>query len=180
MGNIFRVINFNGDIKISICKKANAVFKTNEYDEMENICIHEETINIFDLLKENEKLKKRLEYLKSGEYLNQLKFERSMLEEIVEHGEVSKEDKKFIDCVHRNTELLEENKELKEQNEFLMERENELQVLEIKQKEFIKWLEDGIQKVKNTEFLDERIQRAGLIAYNRCLRKYKKIVGDDK
>lgn len=48
------------------------------------------------------------------------------------------------------------------------------------QKEFIKWLENGIEKVKNTEFLDERIQRAGLIAYNRCLQKYKKIIGDDR
>ncbi len=45
------------------------------------------------------------------------------------------------------------------------------------QKEFIKWLENGIEKVKNTEFLDERIQRAGLIAYNRCLQKYKEIIG---
>lgn len=48
------------------------------------------------------------------------------------------------------------------------------------QKEFIKWLENGIEKVKNTEFLDERIQKAGLIAYNRCLQKYKSIIGDDK
>lgn len=47
------------------------------------------------------------------------------------------------------------------------------------QKEFIKWLENGIEKVNNTEFLDERIQRAGLIAYNRCLQKYKEIIGND-
>ncbi len=67
MGNIFRVINSNGDIKISICKKANAVFKTNEYDEMENICIHEETINIFDLLKENKELKEQNEFLMERE-----------------------------------------------------------------------------------------------------------------
>ena len=45
------------------------------------------------------------------------------------------------------------------------------------QKEFIKWLENGIEKVKNTEFLDERIQRAGLVAYNRVLSKYKEIIG---
>ena len=51
------------------------------------------------------------------------------------------------------------------------------QKVEKQQKEFIKWLENGIEKVKNTEFLDERIQRAGLIAYNRCLQKYKKIIG---
>lgn len=51
------------------------------------------------------------------------------------------------------------------------------QKMETQQKEFIKWLEDGIEKVRNTEFLDERIQRAGLIAYNRCLQKYKSIIG---
>lgn len=72
--------------------------------------------------------------------------------------------------------LLKENQELKRQNEFLMKRDNKCQRLEQQAKEFIKWLENGIEKVKNTEFLDERIQRAGLIAYNRCLRKYKKIV----
>lgn len=59
-------------------------------------------------------LKKQLEYLRSGEYLNQLKFERNMLENIVQNMEVSKEDKEFIDMTHRNTELLEENQKLKE------------------------------------------------------------------
>ena len=51
------------------------------------------------------------------------------------------------------------------------------QKIKNQQKDFIKWLENGIEKVKNTEFLDERIQRAGLIVYNRCLRKYKSIIG---
>lgn len=59
-------------------------------------------------------LEKQLEYLRSGEYLNQLKFERNMLEDIVQNSEVSKEDKEFIDMTHRNTELLEENQLLKE------------------------------------------------------------------
>lgn len=56
----------------------------------------------------------------------------------------------------------------------------EIKEYKTQQKEFIKWLENGIEKVKNTEFLDERIQRAGLIAYNRCLRKYKSIIGENK
>lgn len=130
--------------------------------------------------RENQELKKRLEYLKSGEYLNQLKFERSMLEEIVEHGEVSKEDKEFIDCTHRNTELLEENKELKEQNEFLMERENKLQVLEIKQKEFIKYMNDIIEDLEVEDVDDEElkgylIQR--IDAFKEISQKYKEIIG---
>lgn len=65
------------------------------------------------LEKENKELKKQLEYLRSGEYLNQLKFERNLLENIVQNGEVSKEDKEFIDMTHRNTELVEENTQLK-------------------------------------------------------------------
>lgn len=76
------------------------------------------------LLEENKKLKKQLEYLISGEYLNQLRFERGMLENIVQNGEVSKEDKEFIDMTHRNTELLNQ------------------------QKEFIEYLEDKINKIK--------------------------------
>lgn len=63
----------------------------------------------------------------------------------------------------------------KEQFEYIMSKQVDYQG---QQKEFIKWLENGIEKVKNTEFLDERIQRAGLIAYNRCLKKYKSIIGD--
>ncbi len=64
------------------------------------------------LQQENQELQKQLEYLRSGEYLNQLKFERNMLQDVVDKMEVSKEDKDFIDMTHRNTELLEENEEL--------------------------------------------------------------------
>ena len=67
--------------------------------------------------KENQELKKQLEYLKREEYYNQLRFERDMLWDVVDNGEVSKEDKEFIDCTHRNTELLEENEKLKKQLE---------------------------------------------------------------
>ena len=86
--------------------------------------------------------------------------------------------------------LLEENQELKKQLKEYKDKINWYENFEInktidklrlkhntQQKEFIKWLENGIEKVKNTEFLDEIIQRAGLIAYNRCLQKYKSIIG---
>ena len=59
------------------------------------------------LIKENQELKKQLEYLRSGEYYNQLRFERDMLQYVADNGKVSKEDKEFIDMTHRNTELLE-------------------------------------------------------------------------
>ena len=76
-----------------------------------------------DLLKENKLLTRQLSYIRSGEYLNQLKFERNMLEDVVSKGEVSEIDKAFIDMTHRNTELLEENKKLKERIDYL-ERSN--------------------------------------------------------
>lgn len=76
-----------------------------------------------DLIKENKVLTRQLEYIRSGEYLNQLKFERNMLEDVVSNGEVSEIDKAFIDMTHRNTELLEENQKLKERIDYL-ERSN--------------------------------------------------------
>ena len=63
---------------------------------------------------EAKELKKQLEYLRSGEYYNQLRFERDMLQNVVDNGEVSKEDKTFIDMTHRNTELLEVIEEVRE------------------------------------------------------------------
>ena len=75
------------------------------------------------LIKENKVLTRQLEYIRSGEYLNQLKFERNMLEDVVSKGEVSEIDKAFIDMTHRNTELLEENQKLKERIDYL-ERSN--------------------------------------------------------
>ena len=62
---------------------------------------------IENLVKENQELQKQLEYLRSREYYNQLRFERDMLQYVVDNGKVSKEDKEFIDMTHRNTELLE-------------------------------------------------------------------------
>lgn len=64
--------------------------------------------------KENQELKKQLDYLRSGEYLNQLRFERDMLQHVVDNSKVSKVDKEFIDMTHRNTKLLEEKQKYKE------------------------------------------------------------------
>lgn len=76
-------------------------------------------LDLDGLLKENQELKKQLEYLRSGEYYNQLRFENEMLQNVVDNGEVSKEDKEFIDMTHRNTELL------GQQKEFISYLENE-------------------------------------------------------
>ena len=70
--------------------------------------------NVFDLIRENQELKEQIEYLKGGEYLNQLRFERDMLQHVVDNSKVSKVDKEFIDMTHRNTKLLEEKQKYKE------------------------------------------------------------------
>ena len=69
---------------------------------------------IRQLDKENQELKKQLEYLRSGEYYNQLRFENEMLQQVVDTNGVPSEVYDYIDCTHRNTELLEENQKYKE------------------------------------------------------------------
>lgn len=70
-----------------------------------------------------------------------------------------------------------ENKKLKKQNKFLMKRENKLQVLEMKQKEFIKYLEAEINKCQSNIFAD-----GVKYGFQLSLSKYKEIIGvsDDK
>ena len=84
------------------------------FDEMEN------------WREEAKELKKQLEYLRSGEYYNQLRFENEMLQQVVDTNGVPSEVYDYIDCTHRNTELLEENQELKKQLEVGEEQYNDL------------------------------------------------------
>ncbi len=144
-------------------------------------------------LKKEIQLKKQLDYLRSGEYLNQLRFERDMLQHVVDNGEVSKVDKEFIDMTHRNTELLEENQELKKQLEtvrkkYEFEAKNRDRVYKMlrrkdgQQKDFIEWLEDKLVVLNNIvateEYEDNRhhalIRRT---AFEEVLSKYKEIIG---
>lgn len=100
---------------------------------------------------ETKKIEKQLDYIRSGEYYNQLRFERDMLEHVVENGKISREDKKFIDCTHRNIELLEQ------------------------QREFITYLEEEIKIYSKTTYAEEILKELEEI-----LKEYKKIIGDDK
>lgn len=97
-----------------------------------------------ELMQEIDMLKKQLKYLRSGEYYNQLRFERDMLQDLVDKGEISKEDKEFIDCTHRNTELLEE-----------LEEEKRINVEDLKtidrQQEIIQELREKLDKYENPE-----------------------------
>lgn len=94
-------------------KYENLTLEQNSLIKYDNLCL--------SLIKEIQELKKQLEYLRSGEYYNQLRFEIDMLQYVVDNGKVSKEDKEFIDMTHRNTELLEENQSLKDRIEKAIE-----------------------------------------------------------
>ena len=87
-------------------KYGNLTLEQNSLIKYDNLCL--------SLIKEIQELKKQLEYLRSREYYNQLRFERDMLQYVVDNGKVSKEDKEFIDMTHRNTELLEVIEEVRE------------------------------------------------------------------
>ena len=107
-----------------------------------------------DLVEEKENLQEQLDYLRGGEYLNQLRFERDMLQHVVDNSKVSKVDKEFIDTTHRNTELL------------------------AQQKEFIEYLEDCINKTDyEVNVLGNYKYLAWANAYKNALTKYKEIIG---
>lgn len=82
---------------------------------MDNRTIEEVRKNETKLIEEIKSLEKQLEYLRSGEYYNQLRFENEMLQQVVDTNGVPSEVYNYIDCTHRNIELLEENQELKKQ-----------------------------------------------------------------
>jgi len=106
-----------------------------------------------ELLTQNIKLKKQLEYLRNGEYYNQLRFERDMLENLVLYGEVSKEDKEFIDMTHRNTELLEENQKYKEVFDKIDKYINDYNVFEVFSFPLMKrWEEEQVKSCIDYEF----------------------------
>lgn len=175
MGNVFRVINCDGDIEISIYKKANAVFKTNEYNETEDVCIHKETINIFDLLKENQELKKQLE-----EWEHHLKCSKEMLEIQGQKGNYDYDE--YMLGLYNGMEYVMALFETREPN-YISGKDVKFTNNNKKQKEFIKYLEDEINNI-TTQYsqvngsyflLDDKIKM-----FEKVLQKYKEIVGDDK
>lgn len=144
---------------------------------MDNRTLEEVRKNETKLIEEIKSLEKQLEYLRSGEYYNQLRFENEMLQQVVDTNGVPSEVYDYIDCTHRNTELLEENQELKKQleeykatNKILSHELTKDKVLQqdclttccgipigeipkliTQQKEFIKYLEDEIKRINPKE-----------------------------
>lgn len=99
--------------------KTGYMFDYKDLHELECI-INQFENHITYLNDKNQQLKKQLEYIRSGEYYNQLRFERDMLQDIVDKMKVSKEDRNFIDMTHRNTELSQENQQLKADISFCL------------------------------------------------------------
>ena len=186
MENIFRVINYDGDIEISIYKKANAVFKTNEYKETEDICIEKETINIFNLLKENQELKN---------IINQIGFEPDEIAFLQQENQELKlelsgyrqailEDKAMLGLKEENAEL---KKQLEEKENIAcnwkdscLENAGKIEKLENQQKEFIEYMNKTIEELECDDVGDEEmkgylIQR--IDTFKEILSKYKEIIG---
>lgn len=89
---------------------------------MDNRTLEEVRNNETKLIEEIKSLEKQLDYLRSGEYYNQLRFENEMLQQVIDTNGVPSEVYDYIDCTHRNTELLEENQSLKKQLESANEQ----------------------------------------------------------
>lgn len=149
---------------------------------MDNRTIEEVRKNETKLIEEIKSLEKQLEYLRSGEYYNQLRFENEILQQVVDTNGVPSEVYDYIDCTHRNTKLLEENQELKKQLENKYEKVGTLTgellyeentKLINQQKEFIKWLEDYLN-LFDYNYIDEQ---AGYDMLEEILQKYKEIIG---
>ena len=101
-----------------------------------------------------------------------------MLQQVVDTNGVPSEVYDYIDCTHRNTELLEENQKLKKQftTYQILHRDwkvdnlkniSKIEEMENQQKEFINWLEENWKTTQD-------------IWYIKILNKYKEITGDDK
>ena len=169
---------------------------------MDNRTIEEVRKNETKLIEEIKSLEKQLEYLRSGEYYNQLRFENEMLQQVVDTNGVPSEVYEYIDCTHRNTELLEENQELKKQltTYQILYRDckvdnlkniSKIEEMENQQKEFISYLESEIYSIEpkgtginynceydsEEDYINAMEEQSKLNILKEVLSKYKSIIG---
>ena len=173
---------------------------------MDNRTLEEVRNNETKLIEEIKSLEKQLDYLRSGEYYNQLRFENEMLQQVIDTNGVPSEVYDYIDCTHRNTELLEENQSLKKQLESANEQisylrrsieRKEERIIDLQderipytneyvykllnqQKEFIGYLEKIIEKLE-CDNVDDEEMKGYLIqrkdTFKEILSKYYEIIG---
>lgn len=178
MENVFRVINSNGDIEITMYRKANKVFKTNEYKETEDICIEKETINIFNLLKENQELKKQLE-----EWENHLKCSKEMLDIQGQKGNYDYDE--YMLGLYNGMEYIIALFETREPN-YISGKDVKFTNNKTQQKEFIKYLEDEKDRLARecSNIYEDSLGHTRLVnedkfnEVNDILQKYKEIIGE--
>lgn len=141
---------------------------------MDNRTIEEVRKNETKLIEEIKSLEKQLEYLRSGEYYNQLRFENEMLQQVVDTNGVPSEVYDYIDCTHRNTELLKENQELKKQLEVGEQQYNDLvEEKEILQEQLsIKTLHLEELKLSKRDYTQENILTMQLELKNRQQKEF--------
>ena len=154
-------VDFDEERKVYINKHNNEPFLLKDEQEKDYYIKDNELNEYTEQLKyQIKELKKQLEYLRSGEYYNQLRFENEMLQQVVDTNGVPSEVYDYIDCTHRNTELLEENQELKKQLEVGEEQYNDL----VEEKESLQE-----QLSSNTLQLEELKEQVSKGLYNTCL-----------
>lgn len=109
------------------------------------------------LEKENKQLNKQLEYLRSGEYLNQLKFERNMLEDIIQDKELSDEVYSMKEMTKANTKLCEKlelsESVIKEIREYI--QKNKLYTYKYDEEELFEITTDEVAKTDLLQILDK-------------------------
>ena len=113
-------------------------------EDLNNLALERNT-----LAEENKMLKQQLNYLRSGEYYNQLRFENEMLQNVVDTNGVPSEVYDYIDCTHRNTELLKEKQELIDYLKVSIEFEKSDSLWSSKKR--LKVYEEILSKIENGE-----------------------------
>lgn len=160
-----------------------------------------EYYNIFDLIRENQKLKKQLDNYKNR-YKNYL---NNKLSEDVEPdfedyhlAEIEWKANEYDKLFERNNRLREVNKAISKGLQKILLKRNkwkkryetehrkkqelnrDLKGKESKQKEFIEWLENKLEKRNNDIKLLGQDVYTSKFAYQEILSKYKEIIGSDK
>ena len=154
MTRLVKIID-NKYVQIEEYRNPNICFNTNEYSDFEDYCTLRETFDPFEMFYENQELKKQLE-----EYqLQNINLREDVMIQKIAFPDKLIKDKTFYNLYDMLT----------------------YEELLAQQKEFIKYLEDGIEKATTnpyTKLSEYGMNRIHI--YNEILQKYKEIIGDVK
>lgn len=177
MSRLVKIVD-NKYVQIEEYKNPNICFNTNEYSDFEDYCILRETFDPFRMFYENKELKSELELYKNGVYFSSEVDEKDKQIDVLKkqvdeyQKELEKADNLTQICIFKG----------KEESETSYRKcLNILDKKEIQQKEFIKWLEDEINKLVkeygNYVYDDYSEEKGKYDTYIEILQKYKSIIG---